>query len=369
MRILKALIYKEFLQIVRDPSSILTAFILPFILITIFATAINLDNNAIETGMVIEGDRSQVNDIISSFEGTRFLTIERYDNRKQAEEALIRGDIRALVVLPNNFAKAFVGEQAATVQVLADASDPNIALFTAAYVQGIIATTQKILLEEDGSEKASGITIEQVSWYNPELKSRHYILPNSIAIIMTLIGMLLTALVIAREWERGTMESLLTTKASKFQFLLAKYIAYYCLAILSASFCTFLSVVIFDVPFRGSLTVYFVTSSLFLFVSIGMGCLISTLTRNQFLASVAAAMFGFLPAVILSGGLFEISSMPPIIQIATNIIPATHFVPIIKNLFMAGNIWPIIWHESLNLFIFGLIMFALLYRVTKERLE
>ncbi|MBR1825422.1 MAG: ABC transporter permease [Alphaproteobacteria bacterium] len=369
MRILKALVHKEFLQIIRDPSSILIAFILPFILITIFATAINLDNNAIETGLVIEGDRQQVNDIISSFDGSRFLTITHYDNRKHAQEALVRGDIRALVVLPNDFAKNFIGQQSAAVQVIADASDPNIALFTAAYVQGIVATAQKILIESYGYQKSAGIQIEQVSWYNPELKSRHFILPNSIAIIMTLIGMLLTALVIAREWERGTMESLLTTKASKLQIILAKYISYYCLAILSASFCTFLSVVVFGVPFRGSLAVYFVTSSLFLFVSIGMGCLISTLTRNQFLASVAAAMFGFLPAVILSGGLFEISSMPHIIQAATNIIPATHFVPIIKNLFMAGNIWPIIFGESFNLLIFGLIIFAVLYKVTKERLE
>lgn len=369
MRILKALVYKEFLQIIRDPSSILIAFILPFILITIFATAINLDNNAIETGLVIEGDHNQANDIISAFDGSRYLTITRYDNRQEAEKSLIRGDVRALLVLPNNFAKALVGEQEAVVQVITDASDPNIALFTAAYAQGAIATAQKMQMEEYASEKPVGIQIEAVSWYNPELKSRYFILPNSIAIIMTLIGMLLTALVIAREWERGTMESLLTTKASKLQIISAKYISYYCLAILSAIFCTFLSVVVFDVPFRGSLTVYFITSSLFLFVSIGMGCLISTLTRNQFLASVAAAMFGFLPAVILSGGLFEISSMPHIIQIMTNIIPATHFVPIIKNLFMAGNIWPIIFTESLNLLIFGLIMFALLYHVTKERLE
>ncbi|MBQ9271888.1 MAG: ABC transporter permease [Alphaproteobacteria bacterium] len=369
MRILNALIYKEFLQIIRDPSSILIAFILPFILITIFATAINLDNNSIETGLVIEGNRQQINDIISSFDGSRYLTVFRYDNRKQAQEALVRGDIRALVILPNNFAKAFIGEQTTAVQVIADASDPNIALFTAAYVQGIVATAQKILIESYGYKKSVGIQIEQISWYNPELKSRYFILPNSIAIIMTLIGMLLTALVIAREWERGTMESLLTTKASKLQIIAAKYISYYSLAILSAAFCTFLSVVIFNVPFRGSLWIYFITSSLFLFVSIGMGCLISTLTRNQFLASVAAAMFGFLPAVILSGGLFEISSMPHVIQIATNIIPATHFVPIIKNLFMTGNIWPIIITESLNLLLFGLFVFALLYKVTKERLE
>jgi ABC-2 type transport system permease protein len=225
------------------------------------------------------------------------------------------------------------------------------------------------LSESTGRDEPVGIRIEQVSWYNPELKSRYFILPNSIAIIMTLIGMLLTALVIAREWERGTMESLLTTKASKLQILLAKYVSYYCLAMLSAAFCTFLSVIIFDVPFRGSYLVYFVTASLFLFVSIGMGFIISTLTKNQFLASVAAAMFGFLPAVMLSGGLFEISSMPAAIQPLTHIIPATHFIPIIKNLFITGNIWPIIISESTFLLLYGLVMFALLFFITKERLE
>ena len=147
MKILKALIYKEFLQIIRDPSSILTAFILPFILITIFATAINLDNNTIETGLVIEGDRGQINDVIASFDGSRYIKAVRYDNRKEAQQALVRGDIRALVVIPNNFAQAFAAKNNAAVQIITDASDPNIALFASAYVQVIVSTAQKIILE------------------------------------------------------------------------------------------------------------------------------------------------------------------------------------------------------------------------------
>ncbi len=369
MRIIKSLVYKEFLQIIRDPSSIMIAVILPFILISIFATAINLDNNSIKTGLVIDGNRQQINDIINSFEGSKYLNIVRYDSRKEAQHDLVNRNIRAIVIIPNNFAKNFVHNQSADIQVITDASDPNIALFASAYVQGIVNTAQKILSSSYGYNYANGIQIEQISWFNPELKSRYFILPNSIAIIMTLIGMLLTALVIAREWERGTMESLLTTKASKIQIITAKYISYYILALSASAFCSFLSIVIFDVPFRGSYLIYFITSSLFLFVSIGLGFIISTLTRNQFLASVTAAMFGFLPAVVLSGGLFEISSMPGIIQKITHIIPATHFIPIIKNLFMAGNIWPIIISEGIYLFIYGLLMFAILYHITKENLE
>lgn len=369
MRIIKALIKKEFLQIIRDPSSIMIAFILPFILISIFATAINLDNNSIETGLVIEGNHQQINELIASFNGSKYLDVYHYDNRAEAQKALIGGKIRALIVIPNNFAQNFATNQVSPIQVITDASDPNIALFASAYIQGAIATAQKILLQSRGQFSASGIAIEQISWYNPELKSRYFILPSSIAIIMTLIGMLLTALVIAREWERGTMEALLTTKASKLQILVAKYFAYYVLAVISVIFCTFLSVIIFSVPFRGSFLIYFISSSLFLFVSIGIGLTISTLTRNQFLASITAAMFGFLPAVVLSGGLFEIASMPEIIRIFTNVIPATHFIPIIKNLFITGNIWPIILIKNFYLLIYGMFIFFLLYHVTKERLE
>lgn len=369
MKILKALIHKELLQIIRDPSSILTAFILPFILIVIFATAINLDNNTIETGLVIEGDRQQINDMIASFDGSKFVKALRYDNRKEAQQALVRGDIRALVVIPGNFARSFASGGEAAIQVITDASDPNIALFASAYAQGIISTAQKMILKNHGHTSNLGIGIETQFWYNPELKSRYFILPSSIAIIMTLIGILLTALVIAREWERGTMEALLTTKASKLQIILAKYISYYLLAITSAAFCTLLSVVVFAVPFRGSYLIYLITSSLFLFPSLGIGLIISTLAKNQFLAAVAAVMFGFLPAVMLSGGLFEISSMPVIIRSLTNVIPATHFVPIIKNLFMTGNVWSIIITNGIYLFIYGVLMFFLLKFITKERLE
>ena len=369
MKLIAALVKKEFFQIIRDPSSILIAFVLPLILLTIFAYAINLDNNQIKMGLVIEGEQYQVNEFLSGFEGTRYLNLTRYPDRPAATQALVRGDIKAAIILPNHFAQNLMGTQSAAVQVLTDATDPNVALFIASYMQGILSNWQEIMLQSNAANGTLNLTIEPVVWFNPELKSQYFILPGSIAIIMSLVGMILTALVIAREWERGTMEALLTTRATKMDIILAKYISYYLLAMASTLFCSFLCIVVFGVPFRGSFLVYLVVSSLFILTALGQGFIVSTLSKNQFLASIMAAAFGFLPAVILSGFLFEIASMPLMIQWISYLIPARYFVPQISNLYLAGNIWSILLVQSFFLICFALFLFMIVYRVTKERLE
>lgn len=371
MRNIRALVTKEFFQIIRDPSSILIAFILPFILLMIFAYAINLDNNKIRVGLLIDGYNHEMNSIINSFEHTDYLEVTRFSSRQALTAALVRGPIKAGIIFPNNFAKRLGNPSGAQapIQVLTDATDPNMALFVASYVQGIIQNWQQIFQAEQAISKAPLINIENVVWFNPELKSRYFILPGSIAVIMTLVGMILTALVIAREWERGTMEALLTTRATKMDILLSKYIAYYALAMCSTIFCSFLCIVVFGVPFRGSYLVYFIASSLFILTSLGQGFIISTLSKNQFLASICAATFGFLPAVMLSGALFEIASMPKVLQGITYLIPARYFTTIINNLYMAGNIWSILIPQGLFLLIFGGVVFAIVYRLTQERLE
>ena len=243
MKIICSLVKKEFLQIIRDPSSILIAFILPFILLLIFATAINLDNNNINTGLLIEGYTSEMNDLVASFENTKYLNVTRFNSRSEMIQALMQDKIKAMIIFPNNFSKALRNnDYSASVQLITDATDPNIATFVSNYVQGTILNWTKIYGNEKSVHVPTLINIEPIIWFNPELESRNFILPGSIAVIMTLVGMILTALVIAREWERGTMEALLTTQATKFDFLIAKYIAYYGLAMCSTIFCTFLYV-------------------------------------------------------------------------------------------------------------------------------
>ena len=370
MKVLNALIRKEFFQIIRDPSSILIAFILPFVLILIFATAISLDNNNIRVGLLIDGYKDEMNDLIAGFEHTRYLNVTRYTNRQEMEKALMSDRIKAMIIFPNNFSKMLQGTQdAAPIQLITDVTDPNIATFVAGYVQSLVLNWMKIYGNEKGLDVSNLIEIENVVWFNPELKSRNFILPGSIAIIMTLVGMILTALVIAREWERGTMEALLTTQMTKLDLLMAKYVAYYGLAMCSTIFCTFLAIVVFGVPFRGSYVAYFITTSLFISTSLGQGFIVSTFSKNQFLSSITAAAFGFLPAVMLSGFLFEIPSMPGIIQFMTYIVPARYYVPGINNLYMAGNVWSVIIPQSLFLLINGVLLFMILYHMTKRRLD
>lgn len=369
MKIIRALVKKEFFQIIRDPSSILIAFILPFVLLTIFAVAINLDNNQIKAGLVVEGDFQQINSLTAQFEGTDYLNITRYPDRPSAVQALVRGDIKAFVVIPVDFTKQLNGVSPSPIQVVTDASDPNMALFISSYAQGVVTTWTQAQLYQYGQTAPFQIQVLPTVWFNPELKSKYFILPGSIAVIMTLVGMILTALVIAREWERGTMEALLTTRAGKLDILVSKYISYYGLAILSSAFCSFLCIAVYDVPFRGSYLIYFVVSSLFILTALGQGFIVSTLAKNQFLAAITSASFGFLPAVMLSGFLFEIASMPKWVQLITYVVPARYFIPQINSLFLAGNIVPLLITQSLYLIGFNVVLFTFIYRVTPERLE
>lgn len=369
-KILKSLIKKEFLQIIRDKSNLLIAFLFPTILMILFAFAINFDNDNLRVGLLIEGYKDNVRTLESSFKGTKFLKVIDYNSRQEMEKDIIAGKIKAMVIIPNDFAKNLYNENTTScIQLLIDGSDPNISTFVEGYVSGVVANWQKMMGLEEGIETKSLLDIQSYVWFNPTLETRNVILPSSIANIITVVGMVLTALVIAREWERGTMESLLTTRVNKMELLISKYIAYYFLTLLSVIYCSFVCIVIFKIPFHGSYLVYFITSSLFILTSISQGFLISTIAKNQFLASISAGVFGMMPATMLSGMVFEISSMPFIIQLITYIVPARYFSACIRNLYNAGNMWGVLFQQSLFMIVFTAIFFVLIYRKTQTRLE
>ncbi len=213
------------------------------------------------------------------------------------------------------------------------------------------------------------IVMEQRIWFNPELRSRNFLVPGLIAVIMTLIGGLLTAMVVAREWERGTMEALMVTPVSVREILLGKLIPYFFLGMGGMSLSVGMAVWLFQVPLQGSLWVLFGTSALFLLAALGMGLLISTLAKNQFVAGQVAIITTFLPAFLLSGFIFDIGSMPSPIQWITHLIAARYFVAILQTVFLAGNIWPVIIVNSLALLFMAIIFFALVRRNTRKRLN
>ncbi len=368
MKILLAFIKKEFLQIMRDPSSIVIAFILPLISILIYMYGINLDSVKVTMGIKNDDNNPEIETLVKSFGHSKYVKSVSVNNIKEIENKIIRSKIKGAVIIPNDFSTKLSRGQSADLLVITDGSEVN----TANYVQNYVLQITNGWLSQSKYKYQLArpvINPEIRFWYNPDLNSHYFILPGSIAITMTLIGILLTSLVVAREWERGTMESLLSTSANAFQIVLGKYIPYFVLGMTSLIFNVFLCVEIFGIPFRGNYLVLLLVSSLFLFTSLGIGLLISTKLKNQFFASMVSLGIGFLPALMLSGLMFPINSMPKFFQYLTAVIPPRYYVVFIESEFMAGTIPEIVIANSLFLTILGLILFVAVYKNTKIRLN
>ena len=368
MKILLALIKKEIKQILRDPSSIVIAFILPLISITIYMFGINLDSVKITLGIKNDDNSPEVATLVKSFGHSKYVNSINYDNMEDIKAAVLSSKIKGAVIIPNDFSTNLSRGQKANLLVITDGSEVNTANYVQSYAnmitnQWLITSKYKMHLPQPL------INIENRTWYNPDLNSHHFIVPGSIAITMTLIGILLTSLVIAREWERGTMEALLSTKVRAIHIVLGKYIPYFILGMLSTAFNMFLCVCIFQVPFRGSYFMFFLISGIFLFTSLGIGLMISTALKNQFMASMVSISLGFMPALMLSGLLFPINSMPVFFQYLTMIIPPRYYIAFIESEFMAGGVNEIRLANAFYLTLLGLILFAGVYKKTQMRLE
>ncbi|ALA19987.1 MULTISPECIES: ABC transporter permease [unclassified Chelatococcus] len=367
LRRLWALVRKEALQIVRDPSSILIAFVLPFILVFLFGYGVSLDTTRTRIGLVVEETTPSAQDLAASFRASRYFDVIDGHDRREFEEALVLGRVRGIVVIPSTFAADLAGRRPAAIQVLVDGAEPNTANFVQNYARGVVATWAAVRASESASAPV-GVAVEQRFWFNPELASRFFLVPGAIAIVMTLVGTLLTSLVIAREWERGTMEALMATPVSAAELLIGKILPYFVLALGAMTLCVGLAVFLFGVPFRGSLVALYALSAAFLMPALGQGLLISAATKNQFLASQLALMSGFLPAFLLSGFLFEINSMPGPIQWLTLIVPARYLIPSLQTVFLAGDIWSMFLPAIAVMAGMGFVLFVLAARNTAKRI-
>ncbi len=370
LRRVTALIVKEFYQIVRDPSSVLIAFILPLILIFLFGYAISLDTRHTKIGIVLETTNPDMMDFAASFRHSPYFDAVMDTDRHTIEEMLVAGRVRAMIVLPLAFDREEEERsRVAPIQVITDASEPNTANLLANYIQAAWQTWNIQKLKSSGEEYKPPIQVIDRVWYNPASISRFFLLPGSIAIIMTIVGTLLTALVVAREWERGTMEALMSTPITIFEIILGKLVPYFVLGLGAMSVCVLFSVVIFDVPFRGSVLLLLGVSSLFLYAALSLGLLISTISRNQFVASQASLYAAFLPAFLLSGFLFEIKSMPTVIQGLTYVLPARYFVNTLQTLFLAGDVTKLIIVDAVGIISIGSVFVFVILKKTRKRLD
>ena len=369
-RRLRALCWKETLQIFRDPSSILIAFFMPLLMLFIFGYGINLDFSRLRIGLRMEDNGAEAADFAAALTGSPWLEVRSYDSRAALENALVNSQIRGFVVIPEDFSRK-VKQPATTapLQLIADGSEPNIAQFVRSTVNGVWQTWQANRAEDRGEDLRREIVLEQRVWFNSSAESRNFIIPGSITVIMTVIGALLTSLVVAREWERGTMEALLASPVTRAELLLCKVLPYYALGMVSLLLCVGVAHWMLHVPFRGTVTALWVVGSVFLLSVLGIGLAISTGMRNQFNAAQAALNAAFLPAVMLSGFIYEISSMPPILRAVTHIIPARYFVTSMQTIFQAGTDWRLLWPDILMLAGTAFVFIGLTAKLTKRRMD
>jgi len=361
---------KEYAQIRRDPSTFLIAFAMPMLLLFLFGYAVSLDPRATQIALVVQDESAVAARLANAYQRSPYFAVTQLRAVAPARTLMVEHAIRGFVVIPPDFGTSMAKGKPQPIQIVTDGTQPNQATFIAAYADGVRANWMAgEMADRDLRGAGPPIDVSQRVWYNPGLESRFFLVPGSIAIVMTMIGTLLTALVIAREWERGTMEALLATPVRMSEFIASKVLPYFLLGLASMTLCTVIAVTVFSLPFRGSILALLLIASAFLLPALGLGLFISSATKNQFVASQMALFASFLPTFLLSGFIFEIASMPWPIQALTYVVPARYLIPALQTVFMAGDIWPIILPNVGIMLLFGLGFFILCFRATRRSLD
>lgn len=354
----------------RDPSSVLIAGVMPLLLLFLFGYGVTFDPRRLDVALVVEQQSSETASFQAALENAALFAVEVGQDRRLFERELSLGEIDGLIILPADFAEKAFRADGAPIQVIVDGGDPN----TAYLVSGFVELLWGNWLEQEWISRGRPalpprVQLQPQVWFNPEISSRNYLVPGSVAIILTTIGALLTALVVAREWERGTMEALLATPVGILELLIGKLVPYFVLGLGSMSLAVITAVFLFGVPFRGSLGVLFLSSSLFMLCSLGQGLLISTLTRNQLVAAQTSVLTAFLPAFYFSNFVFEIDSMPLALKLISYAVPARYYVSTLQTEFLSGDVWSVILPDLAGLGVFAIVIFGLTALTTRTRLE
>jgi len=362
------MVKKELIQIRRDPLSLAIAFLMPIMQLFIYGYAITFDVNNIKT-VVFDRDRSSLSrELISEFESSGYFSIMKYIDRYDDIDFYFETNkAKVAIIIPERFSKELKTGKSSQVGVILDGSDSN----TATIAQGYIDAVGVLFAQRTGGIKVSPvIDMRGRVWYNPELKSRNFIIPGLIVVIMAVIVALLTSLTVAREWERGTMEQLVSTPIKPVELIIGKLIPYFCIGFADILMAISVGVFWFGVPLKGSALLLILLSAIFTFGGVSFGILISISARgSQAIASQLALLSTFLPSFLLSGFMFAISNMPKVLQLVTYIFPARYFVTISKGIFLKGSTLNMLVWESIMLTLFGVVVFIASVRKFKKRLN
>jgi len=366
---LRGILVKESLQILRDPSSIALAIVMPMILLFLFGYGVTLDADHIPTALVDDDGSAVAKELTARFDLSPNFELLPTRSMAEAEELVKKRDAHAIIRLQSDFSSRLLANREATVQLIVNGIDANRARLIQGYVRAVLGNWSSLRLARGETAGLPAVVVSQRVWFNESTESRDFMVPGLITLIMTLIGILLTALVVAREWERGTMEAMLVTPLRRIEILIGKILPYYILGMLGMGMSVVVAILVFQVPFRGSVTALILFSSLFMLASLGFGLLLSAAIRIQFVAAQVSIVAGFLPAFFLSGLIFDLESTPLPIQVISHIVPARYFVDISHTLFMAGDIWPVLVPDGLVLAGMAVFFISLAYRNITKRLE
>jgi ABC-2 type transport system permease protein len=368
LRRIRALTLKETRQVLRDPSSIAIGIVFPLMMILLFGYGLSLDVSRVSVAVVDEDDSSESAALIGDFQLSPYFKVTVSHSMAEAKTRLLDRSADGVLRIPSNFTRrSHLGD--AEIQILVNGTDPNQARIMQGYAQGPVAQWSAARAGSDASVSGGAVIVVDRMWFNESNDSHYFLVPGLIVLVMTIIGAFLTAMVVAREWERGTLEALFVTPMRAGEFLISKLIPYFVLGMIGFVLCLLAGQFLFQVPLRGSLFLLCLASMIYLLVALGIGLLISTLVKSQFLASQLAMTLTFLPAMMLSGFLYDLRSMPVFIRGITYALPARYAVALMQTIYLAGDVGSVVW---LNLGVLVAMAVALLIStllVTRKQLS
>ena len=356
LRRIWTLVRKEGLQVVRDPSSFAIGVILPLMLILLFGYGVSFDVRNVPVAIVVEAPSSDTAELASGFTLSPYFQVVEVTSAARAQELMLERKVDGVVFIREDFPRqARLG--GASIQVILHGVDANRARIMQSYAEGALAQTGARAANEGQDSGAGPVNLQSRLWFNDADDSHYFLVPGLIVLVMTLIGTTLTTMVMSREWERGTLEALFVTPVRPDEILIGKIVPYFALGLVGLTLCVLAARFLFQVPLRGSIWILGLSSMLYLLVALGLGLLISSTLKSQFLASQISQLATFLPAMMLSGFIYDLRSVPAFVQWISYGVPARYFVSLLQTVFLAGDVWSVILPNSLML---GAIATALL---------
>jgi ABC-2 type transport system permease protein len=373
LRRIRAVAWKEFIQVKRDPRSLALALAIPILLLLLFGYGLSLDIDHVRTAIWNQDASSELTrKFLINFKNSKYFYITRYvDNYRDIEHMIDKGEVLMALIIPKHFSRYIESGKTAPLQLIVDGSDANTATIAMNYVRSVVSTYNVSLVTnaygDAGLKPPKNVDVRPRIWFNMGIESRWFTVPGVIAMIIMIIAALLTSLCVAREWERGTMEQLISTPVKAPELIIGKFIPYFSIAFFDLMIGVIMGRFLFGVPFRGSFILLLILSALFLTGALSQGIYISVVARTQLMASQLASLTTLIPSILLSGFIYPIFNMPKAIQAVTYFVPSRYYNIVLRDLFLKGGGIEVLWDEAVFLILFAFLMFNLAVRRFRKK--